>query len=173
MRKQQEIDQAIRLLEQYGGEWNHVQRSILETKQNETQVFEGYIKNVYEEENNEALYYAARDAARWLSGKLGLYELIPDLSTEALDKDEWEVCKRQAAEVKAQAEAKAQAGAKARIQAKVKAKPRTLELPAPTRNDYNKLLERIDRLERHLGLQAAAQPIAKSKASRTLKNKKQ
>lgn len=54
------------------------QHNVLINEMNETQVFNTYMSSLPEEERNEDVYYAARDAARFLTGKLPLSAMIPD-----------------------------------------------------------------------------------------------
>lgn len=54
------------------------QYNTLLNRMNETQVFNTYMSSLPEEERNEDVYYAARDAARFLAGKLPLSAMIPD-----------------------------------------------------------------------------------------------
>ena len=54
------------------------QYNTLLNRMNESQVFSTYMASLPEEERNEDVYYAARDAARFLAGKLPLSAVIPD-----------------------------------------------------------------------------------------------
>lgn len=54
------------------------QYNTLLNRMNESQVFSTYMASLPEEERNEDVYYAARDAARFLAGKLPLSAMIPD-----------------------------------------------------------------------------------------------
>lgn len=54
------------------------QYNVLVNEMNETQVFNTYMSSLSEEERNEDVYYAARDAARFRVGKLPLSAVIPD-----------------------------------------------------------------------------------------------
>lgn len=79
MRTKQEIGLALDLLDEYGNEYKNVQANVLHEHMTESQVFDIYVSNYSGDERNEALFYAARDAAQYVSGKLTLQELIPNL----------------------------------------------------------------------------------------------
>lgn len=53
------------------------QYNTLLNRMNESQVFSTYMASLPDEERNEDVYYAARDAARFLAGKLPLSAIIP------------------------------------------------------------------------------------------------
>lgn len=57
---------------------SEAQYNTLLNRMNESQVFSTYMASLPEEERNEDVYYAARDAARFLAGKLPLSAMIPD-----------------------------------------------------------------------------------------------
>ena len=57
---------------------SRAQYNTLLNRMNESQVFSTYMASLPEEERNEDVYYAARDAARFLAGKLPLSAMIPD-----------------------------------------------------------------------------------------------
>lgn len=79
MRTKQEIDFALDLLDEYGGEYREEQARVLRDRATESQVFEAYVANYPGDQRNEAMYFAVRDAAQYISGKLTLQELIPNL----------------------------------------------------------------------------------------------
>lgn len=79
MRTNKEITLAIRLLDQHGGEYKNEQARVLREHMNESQVFDAYVASYCGDERNESLYFAARDAAKYVAGKLTLEELISDL----------------------------------------------------------------------------------------------
>lgn len=79
MRTKQEIDLALDLLDEYGNEYREEQARVLRDRATESQVFEAYVANYPGDQRNEAVYFAVRDAAQYVSGKLTLQELIPNL----------------------------------------------------------------------------------------------
>lgn len=78
MRKSQEIEKAIAILEEKGDKLSKVQIDILKNRRNEVWVFEHFVRESSNENRDEAAYCAARDAAKYLNGKLELEELIPN-----------------------------------------------------------------------------------------------
>lgn len=58
------------------------QYNTLLNRMNETQAFVAYMVSLPEEERNEDMYYAARDAARFLAGKLPLSAMIQESDDE-------------------------------------------------------------------------------------------
>lgn len=64
------------------------QYNVLINEMNETQVFNTYMSSLPEEERNEDVYYAARDAARFRVGKLPLSAVIPDAEDDDNDTDD-------------------------------------------------------------------------------------
>ena len=84
----------------------------------ESWVFNQYVRDVPEDEQNETLFYAARDAALFLSGKIGISSICPDLEDEPEEEEEQEL-------------------------------EETITLSL---SEYKKLLLRLDRVERRLGL---------------------
>ncbi|MCD7926672.1 MAG: DNA-binding protein [Bacteroides sp.] len=88
MRKQAEITHAICILRQKGDDASLVQVGILEDKRTEAWVFDNFVKNVSEEHKNENLFFAARDAARYLAGRIELEELLPGIITESIESEE-------------------------------------------------------------------------------------
>lgn len=85
MRKNQEIDKAIAILQKKGDKLSNVQIEILKNRRNEVWAFEHYIKNASNTNRDETAYCAARDAAKYLTGKLGLAELIPNVEEYTID----------------------------------------------------------------------------------------
>ncbi|MDD3040921.1 helix-turn-helix domain-containing protein [Bacteroides sp.] len=77
MRKQSEINQAIKILRDEGSRISLEQANVLSHRWNERFVFEQYVKNVSESDRNEELFFAARDAARFLKGDISLEVLAP------------------------------------------------------------------------------------------------
>ena len=86
-------------------------------KRSETWVFNQYVRDVPEDERNETLFYAARDAAQFLAGKIGISSICPDLEDEPEEEEE------------------------------------TITLSL---SEYKKLLRRLDRVERRLGLRVGS-----------------
>lgn len=80
MRKNREIDQAIAILRKKGDKTSMIQAEVLKERHTEVWVFEHYVRNVSEGNRDEAAYCAAREAALFLTGKLELETLIPDVS---------------------------------------------------------------------------------------------
>ncbi len=85
MRTKQEIGLALDLLDEYGGGYKEAQANVLHDRMTESQVFDTYVSNYPGDQRNEALYFAVRDAAQYLSGKLTLEELIPSLPDGILE----------------------------------------------------------------------------------------
>lgn len=115
MRKQSQINRAIEHLKSYNDAASRIQVEVLEMKRSESWVFNQYVRDVPEEERNETLFYAARDAAQFLAGKIGISAICPDLEDEPEEEEEEETI--------------------------------TLSL-----SEYKKLLLRLERVERRLGL---------------------
>ena len=82
MRKQSEIDRAIEALRMNGDGLSEVQIEVLERRRNEQWVFGHFVRDTPEAERDEAAFYAARDAARFLAGKVGISALCPELDDE-------------------------------------------------------------------------------------------
>jgi len=121
MRKQSEINRAIAYLEERNYDpICRIQREVLEEKRSESWVFNRYVRDVPEDEQNETLFYAARDAAMFLSGKIGISSICPDLEDGPEEEQELE-------------------------------ETITLSL-----SEYKKLLRRLDRVERRLGLRVGS-----------------
>jgi hypothetical protein len=97
MRTRQEIQTALHLLDQYGGEHKDAQTDVLHNRMTESQVFDTYVSTAPGDERNEARFFAARDAAQYVSGRLTLEELIPDLPDGV-----WENLMRQKEEYEAE-----------------------------------------------------------------------
>lgn len=115
MRKQSQINRAIEHLKSYNDAASRIQVEVLEMKRSESWVFNQYMRDVPEEERNETLFYAARDAAQFLAGKIGISAICPDLEDEPEEEEEEGTI--------------------------------TLSL-----SEYKKLLLRLERVERRLGL---------------------
>ena len=91
MRKQSEINRAIAYLEERNYDpICRIQREVLEEKRSESWVFNRYVRDVPEDEQNETLFYAARDAAMFLSGKIGISSICPDLEDGPEEEQELE-----------------------------------------------------------------------------------
>lgn len=82
MRRQTEINRAIAALKQNDTPLTRAQIEVLEGRHSETWVFDHYIRNVEDADQDETLYCAARDAAQYLTGKISLCALCPDLDDE-------------------------------------------------------------------------------------------
>lgn len=90
MRKQSEINRAIEHLKACNDNVSRIQLEVLETKRSESWVFNRYVRDVPEDERNETLFYAARDAAQFLAGKIGISSICPDLEDEPEEEEEQE-----------------------------------------------------------------------------------
>ena len=119
MRKQSEIHRAIEHLKSYNDASSRIQVEVLEMKRSESWVFNQYMRDVPEDERNETLFYAARDAAQFLAGKIGISAICPDIEDEPEEEEEEDTI--------------------------------TLSL-----SEYKKLLRRLDRVERRLGLRVGS-----------------
>lgn len=75
MRTNSEIKQAISCLNSKGDRTATEQINVLQARMTESKVFQAYVVNVGEDNRDEAMYYACRDAAQFLSGTLSLCEL--------------------------------------------------------------------------------------------------
>ena len=78
MRKTQEINKAIAILHKKRDRVSMIQEEVLKERYSEVWVFEHYVRDVSDENRDEAAYCAAREAALFLMGKLELEALIPD-----------------------------------------------------------------------------------------------
>lgn len=87
MRTNKEISYAVALLRQKGDRISLTQAEVIEKRLTEKVVFERYVANVPAEEKDEAVFFAARDAARYLAGGVALEELIPDAEDTLTESD--------------------------------------------------------------------------------------
>ena len=126
MIKKTSIDAALRLLRAKGDAVSLAQAEVLTDCLNERSVFDKYMARVSEAERDETLYYACRDAARFLQGGLTLEELIPDAADAGAD-----------------------------IPA-TDDRPDTITL---SREEFNDLLARVEKLERWTGLKRKPAPV--------------
>lgn len=85
MVKKTTIDAALKLLRAKGDTVSLAQAEVLADRLNERSVFDKYVAHVSEADRDETLYYACRDAARFLHGGLTMEELIPDASDVEAD----------------------------------------------------------------------------------------
>lgn len=83
MRTKQEIKHAVAILRQKGDALSLVQAAVIEYQRTESWVFGHYVQNVSADEKDEATFFAARDAARYVTGGIALEELIMDAETYA------------------------------------------------------------------------------------------
>lgn len=79
MRKVNEINQAVAILRKKGDVVSLEQASVLSNRLNERSVFDKYVTNVPEADRSEEVFFAARDAARYLKGDISLDVLLPGL----------------------------------------------------------------------------------------------
>lgn len=86
MRTRQEIALAIDLLDEYGSEYKNAQANVLHDRMTESDVFDIYVSNYSGDGRNESLYYAVRDAAQYVAGKLTIQELVPNLPDGILER---------------------------------------------------------------------------------------
>lgn len=77
MRKENEIKQALSLLRKKGDPVSLHQAEVISNRLNERGVFDKYVMCVPESERDESLFFAVRDAARFLKGDISLEVLIP------------------------------------------------------------------------------------------------
>lgn len=83
MRKVNEINQAVATLRKKGDVVSLEQASVLSNRLNERSVFDKYVTNVPEADRSEELFFAVRDAARYLKGDISLDVLLPGLEEVA------------------------------------------------------------------------------------------
>lgn len=76
-RTNKEIQYAISLLKKKSDALSKVQIEVLEKDLNSAAVFERFVTSLNQKDYDEQIYFSARDAASYLSGKLGLEEFIP------------------------------------------------------------------------------------------------
>ena len=132
MRTKNEIKQAVAILTRKADRLSLVQAEVLQGSMTEQQVFQKYVMEVAEENRDEEMFFAARDAARFSAGHIGLEELIPDVQSMT------------AADFAA-------AGALGVVDEESD----TIML---SRKEFNRLLARIERLEQWTGLRRKAAP---------------
>ena len=125
IRTKQEIKQAVAILEHKADSLSMVMAEVLQEGMTEQQVFQKYVMDVADADRDESVFFAARDAARFRAGHIGLEELIPDAQS------------MNAADFNA-------AGALGIVDEEND----TILL---SRKDFNKLLARIKRLEKQVG----------------------
>lgn len=77
MRTKQEINKTISILREKGDDLSLIQADILEGRRTEAWVFDNFVKNVSERNKDEAAFYAARDAARYMAGHITETDLLP------------------------------------------------------------------------------------------------
>ena len=83
-----QIQKALAYLKDKDDAISAAQYNVLINEMNETQVFNTYMSSLPEEERNEDVYYAARDAARFRLGKLPLSAVIPDAEDDDNDTED-------------------------------------------------------------------------------------
>ncbi|TCO85679.1 helix-turn-helix protein [Bacteroides heparinolyticus] len=132
MRTKEEIRQAIEVLSYKNDKLSRAMAEVLRSGKTERQVFEHYVMNTPEAMRDEAVFFAARDAARFAKGHLGMEVLVPDAST---------VLERINARKAAEEVPEGDAGA-----------------VVLSRADFDKLMARIERLEQWTGLRRKAKP---------------
>lgn len=132
MRTKQEINQAIAILKHKADRLSLIMAEVLQGGMTEQQVFEKYVLHIAEADRDEAVFFVARDAARFSAGHIGLEELIPDVQSMT------------AADFNA-----------AGVLGTVDEESDTILL---SRKEFNKLLARIERLEQWTGLRRKPAP---------------
>lgn len=123
MRKKSEIKRAIEALRQKCDHISQAKLQVLEGARSEQWVFNNYVK-IPEEERDEEAFFAARDAAQFVAGKIGISAICPELEDEPEEDEE------------------------------------TITL---SRSEYEKLLKRLERVERRLGLRVGTVEKAERK----------
>ena len=68
MRTKNEIKQAVAILTRKADRLSLVQAEVLQGSMTEQQVFQKYVMEVAEENRDEEMFFAARDAARFSAG---------------------------------------------------------------------------------------------------------
>lgn len=132
MRTKQEIKQAVAVLNHKADRLSLIMAEVLTSSMTEQQVFQKYVLEVCEADRDENVFFAARDAARFHAGHIGLEELIPDVqSMTAADFDA------------------------ASALGVLNEESDTILLSS---KEFNKLLARIERLEQWTGLRRKAAP---------------
>lgn len=84
MRTKQEINRAVELLSRRDDPLSRVQVEVLQGSMTEKQVFTKYVIDMPDVDQDEATFFAARDAARFNEGHIGLEELVEDMTEEEL-----------------------------------------------------------------------------------------
>lgn len=123
MRKKSEIKRAIEALRQKCDHISQAKLQVLEGARSEQWVFNNYVK-IPDEERDEEAFFAARDAAQFVAGKIGISAICPELEDEPEEDEE------------------------------------TITL---SRSEYEKLLKRLERVERRLGLRVGTVEKAERK----------
>lgn len=82
------IQKALTYLKDKDDAISAAQYNTLLNRMNESQVFSTYMASLPDEERNEDVYYAARDAARFLAGKLPLSAVIPEAEDDDNDTED-------------------------------------------------------------------------------------
>lgn len=123
MRKKSEIKRAIEALRQKCDHISQAKLQVLEGARSEQWVFNNYVK-IPDEERDEEAFFAARDAAQFVAGKIGISAICPELEDEPEEDEE------------------------------------TITL---SRSEYEKLLKRLERVERRLGLRVGTVEKAEKK----------
>lgn len=86
MRKQEERTYALAALHFKGDRMSLIMADVLKSCMTEQQVFQKYVLECPEDGKEETVFFAARDAARYLAGRIGLEELIPDIESLPIEK---------------------------------------------------------------------------------------
>lgn len=86
MRTAGEICRAVKMVGLYGGRYKDDQKEVLNSRLTERQVFDRYVNR--SAEKNEDLFFAVRDAARYLSGRMQLCDLLPEMPENEDEQDE-------------------------------------------------------------------------------------
>lgn len=87
MRKKSEIKRAIEALRQKCDHISQAKLQVLEGARSEQWVFNNYVK-IPDEERDEEAFFAARDAAQFVAGKIGISAICPELEDEPEEDEE-------------------------------------------------------------------------------------
>lgn len=82
--KKEIIESVLKVLEQKGDSTSLEQCHVIKEGLTEQEVFREYVVNTDEEERNQDLYFACRDAALFLAGKLPASAIAPELTDEII-----------------------------------------------------------------------------------------
>lgn len=93
MRKKSEIKRAIEALRQKCDHISQAKLQVLEGVRSEQWVFDNYVK-IPDEERDEEAFFAARDAAQFVAGKIGISAICPELEDDPEDEPDEETVRQ-------------------------------------------------------------------------------